>query len=73
MVDIISSFCRWGHIPHKGGFNGRPKTCKGMLTAITQLLNPEDLSFEERKVVQSVISDLLLDLRTVVCHRTLRA
>ena len=65
MVDIISSFCRRGRIPHKGGFNGRPRSCKGMFTLITQGLNDENLSFEDRKVLQSIIPDILIDCRSL--------
>ena len=53
------------HIPHKGGVRGRPKTCKGMFTHITQALNLEDLIPAEHRTLQKIICDLVPNFRSL--------
>ena len=47
--------------PHMSGASGLPRTCKGLFTHITHALSIDDTDPEERKVIQAVIFDLVVD------------
>jgi len=65
VVDVISTWLKRAGIPHKGGAQGRPRTCKDMFTLITQALNDVTLEEDDRRVLQSIICDILADARSV--------
>jgi len=56
-------------IPHKGGWRGKPKSCKGEFTHVAQRLNigngVEDGDSE--KVLNKIIPDLIIDGRALLC------
>ena len=54
-----------GKIPHLGGCRGKPPTCKGLFTHVTQELNSSELGEKDYKVLQKVIPDTLIDARSM--------
>jgi hypothetical protein len=38
-VDILSYWLAKASIPHKGGWRGRPRSCKGLFTHIAHQIN----------------------------------
>ena len=79
-VDILSYWLAKASIPHKGGWRGRPRSCKGLFTHIAHqfnLLTDNEEAGESdqrngsddqtKKVNQKIIPDLVIDGRTLVC------
>ena len=64
-VDCMSMWLERGKIPHLGGCRGKPTTCKGLFTHVTQELNGGEIGEEDYKVLQKVIPDMLIDARSV--------
>ena len=64
-LDRISRWPKGAGIPHMGGASELPRTYKGLFTHITQALNIDDTDPEERKVIQAIIPDLVVDLRAL--------
>ena len=48
-----------------GGASGLPRACKGLFTHINQALGINGTDPEERKVIQAIIPDLVVDLRAL--------
>ena len=74
LVNWLSNWLRAARIPHRGGVKGRPNTCKGMFSMECAKLDvprregETDEEYETRSetVLNSVITDLAIDLRYVV-------
>jgi len=72
-VNALSTWLAKASIPHKGGWRGKPRSCKGLFTHIAHLLNllddSEATESDERneKVLQKIIPDLVIDGRNILC------
>jgi len=62
-MNVISAWCRWAQIPHRGGTSGTPRSCKGLFSAYNQALRDLNLPEEGIQVLSKIIQDFLLDLR----------
>jgi hypothetical protein len=79
-VDMLSHWLAKASIPHKGGWRGRPRSCKGIFTHIAHQFNlltdHEEANDSDqgngnddqtKKVNQKIIPDLVIDGRTLLC------
>ena len=72
-MNALSTWLAKASIPHKGGWRGKPRSCKGLFTHIAHLLNllddSEATESDERneKVLQKIIPDLVIDGRNILC------
>jgi hypothetical protein len=48
-------------VPHRGGFHGKPKTCKDLFKKINT--NSDEQSEEQKREPQEIIPDLVIDGR----------
>ena len=55
-LNVTSAWSRRARIPHRGGTSGTPRTFKGMFSAYTQALHDLDLSEEDSRVLNKIIT-----------------
>ena len=78
-VDVLSYWLAKASIPHKGGWRGRPRSCKGLFTHIAHQFNlvtdHEEATDSDarngsddqtKKVHHKIIPDLVIDGRTLL-------
>jgi len=68
-VNILSSWLARASIPHKGGWRGKPKSCKGEFTHVAHRLNIGNGvgDGDSEKVLNKIIPDLIIDGRALLC------
>jgi hypothetical protein len=62
LVDLLSFWLAWASVPHRGGKQGKPQTCKYLFSRISTRCRYR-FGVEGTKTLQEIFPDLLIDGR----------